>query len=443
MIKTIITAKDTDYRLSAVDCLDAVANSQAAKITFDRKTKFQKIIGFGGAFTESACYNLFRVSPAVREKAIRMYFDPIEGIGYSIGRVSIHGCDFSLSSYTYIEEGDANLDSFNIARDRQYVIPIIRQAEQIRGKPIALLGSPWTPPAFMKDNNSPIHGGHLLEKYADSWARYFVRFVEEYRKAGLTVAWISVQNEPAAVQRWDSCIYSAMEERDFVKNHLGPTIAGSDVSDVKIMIWDHNRDIIVERVKPILGDPETARYVWGTAFHWYVSEAFENVGKVHELFPDKGLMFTEGCVENFHMHRYTWESGERYATNMIGDLANWCEGWMDWNLWLDNLGGPNHVNNVCDAPIIVDVFPEKLIAEASYYYIGHISKYVKPGAYRIKTENGNASLAIIGFENPGGEIVLVLLNKTAASQPYAFEFDGAVRSATAPARSMTTVLLAR
>jgi len=442
MIRTVVTAKDTSLRLAEVGNLVSAA-SFAPAITLDPTVRCQTIVGFGGAFTESACYNLYRVNPQVREQAIRLYFDPVEGIGYTIGRVSIHGCDFSLSSYTYIEEGDADLKTFDIARDFKYVIPVVREAERIAGRKIGLLGSPWTPPAFMKDNGSPIRGGHLLERYADAWARYYVRFVQEYRKAGLTVRWISVQNEPQAVQRWDSCIYSGEQEGDFVKRHLGPTIKASDISDVGIMVWDHNRDVMVEHVTPILNDPETAKYVWGTAFHWYVSEAFENVGKTHDLWPDKHLMFTEGCVENFHMHKYTWESGERYARNIIGDLSNWCEGWMDWNLWLDNLGGPNHVNNVCDAPLIIDVFPEKIVQESSYFYIGHFSKFVKPGAVRIGIRNDVPDLSAIAFENPDGTLVLVVMNATKEPRSYLLDAGSERRTVASPARSITTVLVAR
>ncbi len=441
MAKFIVTAKDTDFRLSPVLASKlAPQGKPTAKMVLNPSTSYQKILGFGGAFTESACYNLYRVGKEVREKALRLYFDPIEGIGYSLGRVSIHGCDFSLSSYTYIQEGDAELKTFDISRDRTYVIPVIRRAEEIAGTKIKLLGSPWTPPAFMKDNNSPLRGGHLLETFADAWARYFVRFIQEYRKEGMTIWGVSVQNEPAAVQRWDSCIYSPEQERDFVKNHLGPILHASDASDVNILVWDHNRDIIVERVSPIYLDKEASKYVWGTAFHWYVSEAFENVGKVHELFPNKGLLFTEGCVEG-GVKIDAWHTGERYAFNMIGDLNHFCEGYIDWNLWLDNLGGPNHVNNLCDAPILIDIFPEKLILESSYYYIGQISKYVKPGAVRIASLQNHPDLQTIAFQNPSGEIAVVILNKTANS--IVLEIAGAKEKVltTSLARSMMTVLL--
>jgi glucosylceramidase len=440
MSKIILTQKDSDYRLSSVSHLKISTASVLPKILLDKKTRYQEILGFGGAFTESACYNLYRVSKEVREKALKLYFDPEEGIGYTMGRVSIHGCDFSLNSYTYIEEGDKELKTFDISRDRQWVIPTIRDAEKIAKTSIRLLGSPWTPPAFMKDNNSPLRGGHLLEEFADSWARYYVRFIEEYRKEGMNIWGVSVQNEPAAVQRWDSCIYSAEQERDFVKNHLGPILKNSSAKDVNLLVWDHNRDIIVERVKPILSDPETAKYVWGTAFHWYVSEAFENVGKVHQMFPDKGLLFTEGCVEDFSTHKYRWESGERYARNMMGDLNNYCQGYIDWNLYLDNLGGPNHVNNVCDAPIILDIFPEKIILETSYYYIGHISKYVKPGAFRIGMVQPHPDLKAVAFENPSGQIVLVLMNPTSSEIKFQTQIESNVEAFVSPARSIMTLL---
>ena len=293
-----------------------------------------------------------------------------------------------------------------------------------------------TPPAFMKDNNSPIKGGHLLEEFAPSWANYYVKFIEHYRKQGMTIWGITVQNEPAAVQRWDSCIYSPEQEGNFVKKHLGPTMKNSSAKDVNILVWDHNRDIIVERVTPILSDPETSQYVWGTGFHWYVSEAFENVGKVHELFPDKGLLFTEGCVE-MGVHLQDWSTGERYARNMFGDLENWCQGYIDWNLFLDNLGGPNHVNNVCDAPIIIDIFPERLILESSYYYIGQISKYVKQGAYRIESALDIDNLQVLAFVNPNHQIVTVVLNQSDKEE----QFNVGNESVVSLPHSIMTILL--
>ncbi|MDC0558854.1 glucosylceramidase [Candidatus Izimaplasma bacterium] len=437
MAKVIITEKDSDKRFFE----EELQETKVQKVDFvlnETKT-YQEMIGFGGAFTESSAYNLIRISKEQREEAIKAYFDPVDGLGYNIGRVSIHGCDFSLNSYTYIEEGDKELKTFDISRDEKWVIPLIKDAEKYAG-PIPLLASPWSPPAFMKTNNSMIQGGKLLPEYMDAWAKYYVKFIEEYRKHNLSMWGITVQNEPAAVQRWDSCVYTGEEERDFVKNYLGPTMTNSSAKDVKILIWDHNRDIMVERASAVLKDPDAAKYVWGTGFHWYVSEEFENVGKVHDLFPDKGLLFTEGCQEG-GVHFDSWKTGERYARNMIGDFNNWCQGYIDWNLFLDNTGGPNHVNNLCDSPIIVDIWPMNLIKQSSYYYIGHFSKYVRPEAKRIELTNNHDSLKASAFMNKDNSVAFVVLNEEETNQTLNFEFQDKTYSLEIKNNSIITVLL--
>jgi len=438
MAKIIRTEKDSDKRFAVEEL--KVSTKGKADFKLDETKTYQEMIGFGGAFTESAAYNLGRINKEKRMEAIKAYFDKEEGLGYNIGRVSIHGCDFSLSSYTYIEEGDEELKTFDISRDRTYVIPLIKDAEAIAGEPIELLASPWSPPAFMKDNNSMIFGGKLLPKYYQAWANYYVKFIEEYRKEGLKMWGITVQNEPAAVQRWDSCIYTAEDERDFVKNYLGPTMQNSDAKDVNILIWDHNRDIIVERASVVLEDPEAAKYVWGTGFHWYVSEEFEKVGQVHDMFPDKGLLFTEGCQEG-GVHFNSWKTGERYARNMIGDFNNWCQGYIDWNLFLDNTGGPNHVNNLCDAPIILDIFPQNIVKQSSYYYVGHFSKYVRPGAKRIGLTNNNENLQANAFVNVDGSLAFVVLNETDKNQDFVFEYKGNKYEVSMKNNSIVTVIV--
>jgi glucosylceramidase len=436
MAVLIRTEQQSDKRL----CKETIAPTKknlSNVIKLDPTTTYQEIIGFGGAFTESSAYNLLRINKQQREQAIKDYFDPEEGLGYTIGRVSIHGCDFSLNSYTYIEEGDTTLQTFDIGRDEKAVIPLIKDAEKYAG-PIALLASPWSPPAFMKTNNSMIHGGELKDEYKQLWADYFVKFIEEYRKHELSIWGVTVQNEPAAVQRWDSCIYSGEQERDFVKHYLGPTFQNSSAKDVNILIWDHNRDIIVERASAVLSDPEAAKYVWGTAFHWYVSEEFENVGKVHELFPDKGLLFSEGCQEG-GVHWDSWDTGERYARNMIGDFNNYCQGYIDWNLFLDNTGGPNHVNNLCDSPIIVNIFPETLTHQSSYYYIGHFSKYIRPGAKRIGVTN-HTPLQVTSFINTDGTIATVILNETNKLEDTTIELENETYTITLKPHSIVTLL---
>jgi glucosylceramidase len=380
-------------------------------ISINENVEFQKILGFGGAFTESACYTLSQMSKTNQEILLNAYFNDLTGLGYNLGRVHMNSCDFSLENYTYVEEYDESLKTFNIEREYKYVIPTIKRAQNIKGEKIKLLVSPWSPPAWMKTNNNMNYGGKLKPEYFASWANYYLKFLKELKAAGLKTFGLTVQNEPAATQTWDSCIYTKEEERDFVKNYLGPTIKNSSFKDTKIFIWDHNRDIVLERAKTIFDDEETAKYVAGTAIHWYVSEDFKNVGKVHELFPDKQIIFSEGCIEG-GPHPCIYETGERYSRNIIGDFSNWCEAFIDWNLTLNEIGGPNHVGNYCDAPILSDTNKDELIFNSSYYHIGHFSKHVKPGAYRIESLVNNDSIKQIAFKNIDGSIILVILNET-------------------------------
>ncbi len=369
---------------------------------------YQTVVGFGGAFTEAAAYTLSRMPAERRLEAIAGYFDRDRGLGYSIGRIPVHSCDFSLGNYTYIKEGDETLKTFSLEHEERWLFPLIRDAETARGGKIPLLASPWSPPGWMKTNGEMNNGGSLLPRYRDLWARYLARYAHEMKAKGFALWALTVQNEPAAVQTWDSCIYTAEDERDFARDHLGPMLHNEGLADLRLLVWDHNRDIIVERAKGVLSDPDAARFVWGVGFHWYMSEAFENVGAVHDLFPEKHLLFTEGCQEG-GVHLGSWTTGERYARNMIGDFNNWCEGYLDWNLVLDETGGPNHVNNLCDAPIIADTKTGELHYNSSYYAIGHFSRYVAPGSHRVGLD-GTSTLQSVAFENPDASVVLVMLN---------------------------------
>ncbi|WP_342746087.1 glycoside hydrolase family 30 protein [Paenibacillus donghaensis] len=402
---------------------------------------YQSIMGFGGAFTEAAAYTLSRMSEDKRQEVIRRYFDPAEGLGYTLGRVHIHSCDFALGNYTYVEDNDTELTSFDIAHDHKWVLPLIHDAAKVKGSPFTMLASPWSPPAWMKTNGEMNNGGKLRPEYREAWAMYYTKFIRAYEAEGVPIWGISVQNEPAAKQTWDSCEYTAEEERDFVKAYLGPIMEREGLDNVNIVIWDHNRDIIVERASTVLNDPEAAKYVWGTGVHWYVSEDFAQVGQVHELFPDKHLLFTEGCQEG-GVHLGAWETGERYARNMIGDFSNWMEGYLDWNLVLDETGGPNHVNNLCDAPVIADTQTGEVHYNSSFYYIGHFSKYVRPGAVRIGQTLLRSDISSVAFRNTDGSIAVVVLNETDASCRFSLGCGDQIADAGLPAHSIVTYVIA-
>ncbi len=440
----ILTAKDTEDRLTEKEHLVFSENKQRnpVDIVVSLDETYQTMVGFGGAFTEAAAYTLAQMPKEKRQEAIESYFDEKKGLGYNIGRVHIHSCDFALENYTYVEENDQELATFDIARDHQWVIPMIKDAMKAKGGSIPLLASPWSPPAWMKSNQEMNNGGKLLPEFRDTWASYYTEFIKAYQKEDLDIWGISVQNEPAAVQVWDSCIYTAEEERDFVKNHLGPIMHEADLSDVNIIIWDHNRDLIVERASTVLEDPEAAKYVWGTGLHWYVSEEFENVGEVHHRFPDKHLLFTEGCQEG-GVKLGEWFTGERYGRNMIGDLNNWVEGYLDWNLVLNEEGGPNHVGNLCDAPIIADTKTKELHYNSSFYYIGHFSKYIRPGAVRVKIENSSECIQTTGFLNEDGSVVVVAMNESDQATAFTMGYMEDVCETDLPPHSIATFIFTK
>jgi glucosylceramidase len=232
-----------------------------------------------------------------------------------------------------------------------------------------------------------------------------------------------------ATQKWESCIYTAEEERDFLKNYLGPTLKKSGLGNTKITVWDHNRDLISQRSNTILNDPEANKYVWGIGFHWYESWSggepmFENIRKVYDLYPNKNLLFTEGCNENFKSENYQlWKNGERYGKSMINDFNNGTVGWTDWNILLDENGGPNHVGNFCFSPIHGDIKTGELIYTPSYYFIGHFSKFIQKGAKRIDCVTSRSNLISTSFFNPDGKVVTVVMNHSSEKIDYNLYVD--------------------
>jgi len=320
---------------------------------------------------------------------------------------------------------------------------------------MTIYASPWSPPAWMKTNNNMLNGGELKPEFADAWANYYIKFIEAYEKQGIPIFGITVQNEPAAVQRWESCIYTAEQERDFVKNHLGPALAKAGMlntadlnapSSKKIIVWDHNRDIMYERAKVVLEDPAAAKYIWGVGFHWYVGDHFENVRLVQDRFPNTHLLFTEGCVESFNPAKVNeWGAGERYGRSLFNDFNNGAVGWTDWNILLDENGGPNHVGNFCFAPVHADTQPGadfgKLTFMNSFHYLGHFSKFVRPGAKRIIASSTSDELLTTAFKNPDGTIAVVVMNQTEKAIDTNLQLRNSAIKTKSPARSIFTAII--
>jgi len=433
------TAKDNAHRLSLI-ALPASGGDLAPPITLDPAQRFQEIVGFGGALTESSAWVLAQLPAPKRLEILRRYYDPQEGIGYTLARTHINSCDFSLNMWALDETpGDYDLQNFTLAPMRRWVLPLIHDAQQIAGAGrFHLLASPWSPPAWMKTNNRMDDGGGLRGEYRAAWAAYFVKFVTAMRDEEKIPVWaLTVQNEPEARQTWESCLYTPEQERDFVRDHLGPALERAGLSGVKLLAWDHNRDRLEARAAAVFGDPRSARFLWGAALHWYVSDDFAASARTHAAYPDKPILFTEGCVEHTDMIG-RWENGEHYAVNIIGDLANWVCGYIDWNIVLDQRGGPNHVGNYCDAPVLVNTTTQEVHYQASYYYLAHFSKFVQPGAHRIASSGGPAHLQTIAFANPDGSLIAVVMNQTEAPANFTLAVGPDKLSSTIPARAIQT-----
>jgi glucosylceramidase len=299
----------------------------------------------------------------------------------------------------------------------------------------------------MKDNNSMLQGGRLLDGSRQQWANYYVKFIKTYEAEGIPVWGLSVQNEPMAKQRWESCIFTGDDERDFVKGYLGPTLQRSGIADKKLLIWDHNRDLLYQRASTVLSDPEAAKYVWGIGYHWYETWTgsgmeFQNMQRVAEAFPGKHLMFTEGCIESFDYKRiYDWKLGERYGHSMINDFNNGSMAFTDWNILLDETGGPNHVGNFCFAPIHADLRTGKLMYTNSYYYIGQFSKFVHKGAKRIISSSNRDKLETTAFVNPNGKLSVIVMNGSDEKIPYHLWIHGDAAELTSLPHSIVTLVV--
>jgi glucosylceramidase len=444
------TAANTNHRLAVTDKVIFKHMGQPLEtqicVFVDPANRFQTVVGLGGALTDASAETFAKLPAAKQRLILNAYFTVNNGIGYTLARTNIHSCDFSSESYTYVNEDDKELHSFSVSHDKQFRIPFIKQALATAGGKLNVFGSPWSPPAFMKDNNDMLHGGKLKPGFYQSWANYYTKFIKAYQQEGIPIWGITIQNEPMATQKWESCIYSAEAERDFLKNYLGPTMNREGLGDKKIIAWDHNRDLIYQRASTILTDPKAARYVWGIGFHWYEpwsggEPMFDNVRLVYESFPGKNLIFTEGCSDSFNAQRLNdWKLGEQYGRSMINDFNSGAVGWTDWNILLDEMGGPNHVKNFCFAPVHADTKTGELIYTNSYYYIGHFSKFVRPGARRIASSPSRSQLLSAAFLNRDGKLSVVVMNQSDKQIDYYLWLDGQAAGVSSFPHSIQTLV---
>ncbi|MGN8225098.1 glycoside hydrolase family 30 protein [Gracilimonas sp. BCB1] len=437
---------------------------------------YQEITGFGGSFTEASAYLLNELSDENRNEILEAYFGD-SGARYSLTRTHMNSSDFSLGNYSYAPvPGDRTLENFSIEEDRDDLIPMIKDAMAVSRDGFKIISSPWTAPPWMKDNND-WKGGKLLPEYYDTWALFFSKYLTAYKKEGIDVWGITVENEPLGNDsNWDSMHFTPEEMNEFVKGHLGPQLEKDGYSEINILGYDQNRhEELIEWVDAMYDDEETAKYYDGTAVHWYAStyKIFaKELQYAHRKAPGKYLIQTEATVDaeipawkdddwywskeatdwgwdwapedRKHLHP-KYVPVYRYARDIIGTLNNWVDGWIDWNMVLDRQGGPNWAENWCTAPVIVDPEADEVYYTPLYYTMAHFSKYIRPGAKRIKhnlsDQTNTDGLMLTAAENPDGSIAVVALNQANTDKVIQLGLNGASSVIEIPGQAIQTILI--
>lgn len=449
------------------------------------------IDGFGGAFTDASALVFKNLSAQAQKQVLDLYFGK-DGLGFTMGRVHINSCDFSTHNYAFAEvDGDLELKHFDESLAEAVnsgLVPLIKQAQDVlkkQGQSLKLLATPWSPPAWMKTNGQMDHSGKpcLKDGVHQAWAKYFPKWISAMKSHGVNIWAITVQNEPENNATWEGCLMNATEESDFLGTYLGP-IMKEKHPKVAIFVYDHNKDHVYNWTKAVYSHPEASKYVAGVAYHWYSGDNFQDLEKIQADYPQAKLLASEATWERWRWRKGTslatgdWSFGEGYAHDIIGDLNAGSIGWIDWNLLLDENGGPNHVNNVCDSVMMANLTTGELFIHPQYYFVGHFSKFILPGSKLLESTvtksssyngiytyackyvhpkveddgvncrsygvcSGIDGLQATSFERPDGLIASVLLNCGEMAIEFKLRFGGKAFRATLPPHSIQTYLFGR
>lgn len=384
-------------------------------INVDEKQKFQSMDGFGFTLTGGSAMVINRMNPAKRKALLNELFDTdSNNIGISYLRLSIGASDLNdrVFSYNDLPHGqtDTLMEKFSLKPDQTDLIPVLKEILAINPD-IKILGSPWSPPTWMKNNNNS-KGGSLKSEFYNAYARYFVKYIREMKKEGIRIDAITIQNEPLHPGNNPSLLMLPNEQAAFIKQSLGPAFQAEKI-DTKIILYDHNADRPDYPIG-ILNDPEARKYVDGSAFHLY-GGTIDSLSKVHNAHPDKNLYFTEqwvGAPGNFP-EDLSWH----VRTLIIGAPRNWSRNVLEWNLAADPKQDP-HTDGGCDQCLGALTIDGNIVTRnPAYYIIAHASKFVRPGSVRIKS-NIAGTLHNVAFKAPNGNKILVVQNNSPASQTF-------------------------
>ncbi len=449
---------------------------------------YQTMEGFGCAMTESACWLLSKMEPQTRRDALECWFGE-KGMDARFIRIPIDSCDYALSEYQAVEDpiADPELATFSIKRDRQYILPVVKEAMALAGHELSVLLSPWSPPAAWKtppeisQNDAAVYGGQgadvdfskpgrcfggrLKPEFYGSWARYLVKYIRAYLEEGINVTMLSVQNEASAATSWDSCLWSGEEESRFLRDFLYPEMKAAGLTDrVGIYIWDHNKERMVEHIGQMM-ENGIGDMVEGFAYHWYSGDHFRALSMLRERYPDKVLMHSESCglhmpgkalsfdVTDAALERLPetirkaaevsplemdYRDAAAYAHDIIGDLNNGMNRFIDWNLCVDRNGGPRHVRGGFAAPIVAED-DGSFTRTVSYEYLLQIAKAVPAGSRRLGVSVWADQAEAAAVQRPDGTVGLLLLNRKEEEQKAAVRLSGFLCEVTLPARTLSVV----
>lgn len=452
---------------------------------------YQAFEGYGCAMTESACYLLSKMEPDTRRDALSRWFGP-EGMDARFIRIHMDSCDYSLSEYQAVADpiADPELKTFSIGRDRKYILPVVKEAMEMAGRPLSVLLSPWSPPAAWKTpplasandgavyggglqsggaQPSRCYGGSLKPEFYPSWAAYLVKYVQAYLDEGVNVTMLSVQNEASAATNWDSCVWTGEQEKTFLRDHLYPAMKAAGLLDrVGLFIWDHNKERMVEHIDDMMDDV-TAGMIAGFAYHWYTGDHFDALSMLHEKYPDKVLMHSESCGlhipgkvlpfelppeklaelgENHPLARamemdpkeVDFQDAVNYAHDILGDLNHGMQRWIDWNLIVDRTGGPRHVPGGFCAPLVYEEDGSYTVTP-SYEYLKLIAHTLRPGSVRVGSSVYGRDLDAAAVRNPDGSIGVVILNHSGQEIAVNLRVGGSLTEVVLPGESLSAVTI--
>ncbi|MCU1298276.1 MAG: hypothetical protein JWO91_2554 [Acidobacteriaceae bacterium] len=385
----------------------AASTHSGSSIRLDPSERFQEILGFGAAFTDASCYLFDKMNPPERQALLADLYGP-EGLRLSVGRTCIGASDYSTTAYSFDDspEPDPELKRFSIEHDRSYILPTLRAARQLNPD-LFLLSTPWSPPGWMKAGGSML-GGSMRRQYFDSYAQYFVKFLQEYSNQGVKINAVTIQNEVDTDQngRMPAALWGQEYEIEFVKAHLGPAFEHASI-DTKIWILDHNYNLW-GRVVDELSDPEVNKYVEGVAWHGYYGTP-EVMTRVHDSYPAKNAYWTEGGPDITSPDYATdWA---KWSHTFTGVLRNWARCIIGWNLVLDEKGTPNIGPFPCGGVVTVDSKTHAITRSGQYWAFSHYSKMIKRGARVVASHGELAGIDHVAFENPDGSHILVVTNQ--------------------------------